>query len=74
MNNINMGNARQILQQLYQSVQANPAQFFRQLNMNIPQNIINNPYAILQNWLSTVRYSQQQVNQAYQIAQKMKQN
>lgn len=54
------------LQQQFQALQRNPAQFFSQFNLNVPQNIISDPNAILQHFLSTGMFSQEQINKAYQ--------
>ena len=41
-------NPMQFLQQQFQALQSNPAQFFSKMRLDIPQNIVNNPDAILQ--------------------------
>lgn len=51
-------------------LKANPMQFMLQRRMNIPQGM-NDPNTILQHLLSTGQISQQQINQAYQMAQRM---
>ncbi len=64
-----MNNPLQMLQQL----KANPMQFLMQRRMNIPQSIpMNDPQAILNHLLQTGQVSQQQINQAYQMAQKFR--
>ena len=63
----------QMLQQQYQAIQNNPMQFLRQMNINIPQDITNDPNAILQYFLSSGRFTQAQVNNAYQAFYRMKQ-
>lgn len=50
----------------------NPMQFLMQRKMNIPQNISSDPQAILNHLLQTGQISQQQVNAAYQMAQRFK--
>lgn len=62
MNNNMMG----MLQQL----RANPMQFLMQRRFNLPQGM-NDPNEIMQHLLSTGQISQQQINQAYQMAQRM---
>ena len=52
-------------------LKANPMQFMMQRHMNLPQNVPNDPNAIMQYLLSTGQISQQQINQAYQMAQRM---
>lgn len=57
--------------QYLQMLKANPVQFLLQRRLNIPQNITNNPDAILDHLLKTQQVSQQQVNQAYLMAQSL---
>ena len=66
MNNI--GGVMQMLSQF----KANPMQYLVQRRMNVPQNIANDPNAILQHLVSTGQISQQQINQAYQMAQQFR--
>ena len=71
MNNpmIGMGNIMGMLQQL----KANPMQMLIQRRMNIPQGVpMNDPQAILNHLVSTGQVSQQQINNAYQMAQRFK--
>lgn len=64
-----MNNPLQMLQQL----KANPMQFLMQRRMNLPQGMsMNDPQAILNHLLQTGQVSQQQINQAYQMAQRFK--
>ena len=60
------------LMSMLQQLKANPMQMLMQRRMNIPQNIANDPNAILNHLLQTGQISQQQVNQAYQMAQQYK--
>lgn len=62
----NQFNPMQMLQQLKQ----NPMQFLMQRRFNIPANVANDPNAILNHLLSTGQVNQDQVNKAYQTAQK----
>ena len=56
---------------MLQQFKANPLQFLMQRRMNIPQNIpMNDPGAILNHLMQTGQISQQQVNSAYQMAQR----
>jgi hypothetical protein len=75
MNNQMMG------MNLIQMIQSNPAQIiqyarqnigkiFMQRKFNVPQDIMNDPDAITQYLLSTKQITQDQVNFAYQQAQK----
>lgn len=53
-------------------LKANPLQFIMQRRMNLPQNIdMNNPQAILNHLVQTGQVSQNQINSAYQMMQKM---
>ena len=72
MNNSYNMQMMQQLQQQYQALSNNPMQFFKQMNIDIPQNITNNPDAILQYLLSSGRFTQQQVNSADQAFYNMK--
>ena len=45
----------------------NPVQALSGANFNIPQNITNNPQAIIQHLLSSGQVSQSQVNQAMEV-------
>lgn len=55
--------------QLLQQFKQNPMQFLMQRRLNVPQNMANDPNAIIQHLLSTGQVNQDQVNQAYQMAQ-----
>jgi hypothetical protein len=59
-----MNNPMQMLQQL----KSNPMQFLMQRKLNIPQNIANDPQAIVNHLLQTNQVSQEQLNRAYQMA------
>ena len=64
-----MNNPLAMLQQL----KANPMQFLMQRRMNLPQGMpMNDPQAILNHLLSTRQVSQQQINNAYQMAQRFR--
>lgn len=61
-----MNNPIQMLQQL----KANPMQFLMQRRFNLPQGVaMNDPQAILNHLVQSGQISQQQINQAYQMAQ-----
>ena len=65
MNNQMLG----MLQQLKQ----NPLQFLMQRRLNLPQGIpTNDPQAILNHLVQTGQVSQQQINAAYQAAQRFR--
>lgn len=58
--------------QLLAQFKQNPMQFFAQMKLNVPQNLMNDPQAIINHLMQTGQVSQQQVNQAYQALQKFK--
>ena len=58
-NPMNMGD-------MVRQIKANPLQFLAQRRFNIPQNIANDPNAILQHLMSTGQVTQNQVNAAVQ--------
>lgn len=62
----NQINPMQMLQQLKQ----NPMQFLMQRRFNIPANVANDPNAIINHLLSSGQINQDQVNRAYQMAQR----
>jgi hypothetical protein len=53
---------------MFQQFMGNPAQMMQRSGLNIPQNISNDPNAIIQHLLSSGRMSQQQYNQLQQMA------
>ena len=53
---------------MFQQFMGNPAQMKQRSGLNIPQNIANDPNAIIQHLLSSGRMSQQQYNQLQQMA------
>lgn len=62
-------NALNVMSML-QQFKANPMQMLLQRRLNVPQNISNDPQAILNHLLQTGQISQQAVNNAYQMAQR----
>ena len=63
-----MGNIMGMLQQL----KANPVQFLMQRKFNLPQGIsTNDPQAILNHLMQSGQINQNQINQAYQMMQRM---
>ena len=58
--------------QMLQQLKQNPMQFILQRRLNIPQDIANDPNAILQHLLQTGQVDQSRVNQAYQMAQRFR--
>lgn len=63
-------NMAQLLQQL-QSLQNDPMGFLRNLGLSVPQNL-NNPNEIIQYLMNSGRFSQQQYEQARQLAAQLK--
>lgn len=63
-----MNNVLGMLQQFKQ----NPMKMLLQRRLNVPQNMLNDPNAIMQHLLQTGQINQQQVNQAYQMAQRFR--
>lgn len=54
------------LNSMLRQIKSNPMQFLAQKRFNIPQNIANDPNAILQHLLSSGQVSQSQINTAFQ--------
>lgn len=57
------------IQQMLGQIKANPMQFLLQRKMNVPQNMMNDPNAIIQHLLQTGQVSQEAYNRAYGMAQ-----
>ena len=57
---------------ILQAFKQNPVQFLAQRNLNIPQNIANDPNAIIQHLMGTGQVSQAQYNRAMQIIQQFR--
>lgn len=62
-----MNNLAQILNQ----VKSNPMQFLMQNKLNVPQNIANDPNAIIQHLMNSGKISQADYDRAVQMAQQM---
>lgn len=60
----NQPNMMQMLQQL----KANPMQFLAKSKLNIPQNMMNDPNAIINYLVSSGQVSQEAYNRAYNMA------
>lgn len=52
---------------MYQQFRQNPMAFMMQKGMNIPQNIMNDPNAIINQMMNTGQLNQQTYNKAQQI-------
>lgn len=64
--NATMQNSNPLLSSL-KALQHNPMQFLAQRRFNIPQNIQNDPNAIIQHLMNTGQVSQEQYNRASQM-------
>ena len=60
------------IMQMFQSFMQNPAQMLAQRGINIPQQIMNDPNAIMRHLMSTGQMNQAQYNQAQQMAQQFR--
>lgn len=61
------------MMQMLQQFKANPMQFLIQRRLNIPAGVpLSDPQAILNHLVSTGQVSQQQINNAYQMAQRFR--
>ena len=65
-----MGGNNNLMQMLNQ-LRGNPAQLFARMGLNIPQNIANDPNAIINYLAQSGKINQNQINQAYQTARQM---
>lgn len=57
---------------MLQQLKSNPMQFLMQRRFNLPANVGNDPSAILNHLVQTGQVSQQQINSAYQMAQRFR--
>ena len=57
---------------MLQAFKSNPMQMLLQRRLNVPQEIMNDPNAILQHLVQTGQVNQQTVNAAYQMAQRFR--
>ena len=55
---------------MLQQLKSNPVQFLMQRRFNVPANVANDPNAIIQHLVSSGQISQDQINRAYQTAQR----
>lgn len=56
-----------------QNLKQNPMQFLMQKKFNVPQDIANDPNAIIQHLMNSGQVSQQQYNKAMQMAKQFSQ-
>lgn len=66
------GNRGMNLGSMLQQLKTNPIQFLAQKGLNIPQNVANDPNAILQHLVSSGQVSQDKINAAFQMGQRLK--
>lgn len=67
-----LGGGQQNIMQMLSQLKQNPMQFLMQRKFNVPQDMANDPNAILNHLLKTGQVNQSQVNSAYQMAQRFK--
>lgn len=67
-----LGGGQQNMMQMLSQLKQNPMQFLMQRRFNIPQGIGSDPNAILSHLVQSGQISQNQVNSAYQMAQKFR--
>lgn len=65
----NQPNNQMNFQQALQQLKTNPMQMLIQSRLNVPQNMMNDPNAIIEHLLKTGQVNQSQVNRAYQMMQ-----
>lgn len=57
---------------MLQQLKANPMQFLMSRRFNVPQGVTTDPSAILNHLMQTGQINQQQINNAYQMAQQFR--
>ena len=58
--------------QMLAQFKSNPVEFLAQRNISLPQGInMNDPQAVINHLVSTGRFSQQQINQAYSMMKQL---
>lgn len=62
-----MSNSMNGIMQMLQQFKQNPMQMLLQRRLNVPQNVMNDPNAILNYLVQSGQVSQQQINSAYQM-------
>lgn len=67
-----LGGGQPNMMQMLSQLKQNPMQFLMQRKFNVPQDVANDPNAILNHLLKTGQVNQSQVNSAYQMAQRFK--
>ena len=67
-----IGGGQPNMMQMLSQLKQNPMQFLMQRKFNVPQKLANDPNAILNHLLQTGQVNQNQINSAYQMAQRFK--
>lgn len=67
-----LGGGQPNMMQMLSQLKQNPMQFLMQRKFNVPQDVANDPNAILNHLVKTGQVNQSQVNNAYQMAQRFK--
>ena len=57
---------------MLQQLKANPIQFLMERKFNIPQEVGNDPQSILNHLVNSGQVNQNQINAAYQMAQRFR--
>jgi len=57
--------------QMINKIRQNPMQFFTSMGLNVPQDIANDPNAIIQHLMNSGKISQEQYNNAVNMAKKL---
>lgn len=74
-----MNNPMQMINQIQQlmnsgkisQIRQNPMQFFTSIGLNVPQNIVNDPDAIVQHLMNSGRVSQEDYDNVIKLARQM---
>lgn len=66
-----MGGNQPNMMQMLNQLKANPMQFLAKSKFNIPQNLVNDPNAIINHLVSSGQVSQQAYNRAYNMARQI---
>ena len=67
-----LGGGQPNMMQMLNQLKANPMQFLAKSKFNIPQNLTNDPNAIINHLVSSGQVSQQAYNRAYNMARQFK--
>jgi len=59
------------MQEALQRIQSNPAEFFKNMNVNVPQEIVNNPQAVVMHLIKTNQVGGPMLQRIMPMIQKM---